>query len=173
MPYWVASLEPAGYQTQFDAFANSLILMLGVGNEKSDTELLDYTFKLTEELPLKLLPAFWPTIKPSDKDWDLLSNNCKYEFRNFPYQFHNGGTWPMVNGFFGLGLCQIDQQDKATQILGQINIVNAKADWGFYENFDSQTQKPNGVKYCTWSAAATVMLNQFLNDKQWIGLKNL
>ena len=79
----------------------------------------------------------------------------------------------MVNGFFGLGLCQIDQQDKATEILEQINSINAKADWGFYENFDSQTQKPNGVKYCTWSAAATIMLTQFLDGKQWIGLKNL
>ena len=173
LPYWVASLEPAGYQTQFDGFANSLILMLGIGDEKSDDGLLDYTSRLIKELPLKLLPAFWPVIKPGDKDWDLLTNNCKYEFRNFPYQFHNGGTWPMVNGFFGLGLYQINQQQKATQILEQINSVNAKDNWGFYENFDSQTQKPNGVRYCSWSAAATVMLTQFLNGKQWIGLKNL
>ncbi len=171
--YWVASLEPAGYQTQFDAFANSLVLMLNVGNEIDNQKLLKYCHNLKNTLPLKSLPAFWPVITDKDKDWDLLINNCKYEFRNYPYQFHNGGTWPMVNGFYGIGLCLQDQNKEAKTVLEQINALNTKADWGFYENFDSQTEAPNGVKYCTWSAAATMMLNQFLNGKRWIGLKKL
>jgi GH15 family glucan-1,4-alpha-glucosidase len=173
LDYWVASLEPAGYQTQFDAFANSLLLMLNIGNIKDQEKLLSYCKTLKEDLPLKSLPAFWPVITEGDKDWDLLTNNCKYEFRNHPYQFHNGGTWPMVNGFYGISLCLQNDQKEALAVLEQINSLNAKADWGFYENFDSNTQEPNGVQYCTWSAAASVMLNQFLNGKQWIGLKNL
>jgi GH15 family glucan-1,4-alpha-glucosidase len=171
--YWVASLEPAGYQTQFDAFANSLILMLNLGNSNDHIRLLKYCQTLRHELPLKSLPAFWPVITENDKDWSLLTNNCKYEFRNYPYQFHNGGTWPMVNGFYGIGLCLQEQKEEAKHVLNQINTLNQNEDWGFYENFDSQTQEPNGVKYCTWSAAATVMLTQFLNGKKWIGLKNL
>ncbi len=171
--YWVASLEPAGYQTQFDAFANSLLLMLNLGDQQNRDNLKHYCQSLRNELPLKSLPAFWPVITESDKDWSLLTNNCKYEFRNYPYQFHNGGTWPMVNGFYGIGLCLQEQNDEAKQVLDQINVLNKKADWGFYENFDSKTEEPNGVQYCTWSAAATVMLNQYLNGKQWIGLKNL
>jgi len=173
LDYWVASLEPAGYQTQFDAFANSLILMLDIGDNKDHKQLLEYCNTLKNELPLKTLPAFWPVIEEGDTDWGLLTNNCKYEFRNYPYQFHNGGTWPMVNGFYGIGLCLQDQNKEAKNVLEQINALNAKADWGFYENFDSKTEAPNGVKYCTWSAAATIMLNQFINGKQWIGLKNL
>ncbi len=173
LDYWVASLEPSGYQIQFDAFANSLILMLGVGNKDSDSQLLYYSKNLQSQLNLNLLPAFWPVISKEDKNWDLLSNNCKYQFRNYPYQFHNGGTWPMVNGFYGIGLCLKNNQNVAETVLEQINMLNAKANWGFYENFDTQTQATNGVKYCTWSAAATIMLTQFLSKKQWIGLKNL
>lgn len=173
LDYWVASLEPAGYQTQFDAFANSLVLMLGLADKESNKQLIDYCKDLQEQLDLNLLPAFWPIIKPEDKDWDLLSNNCKYEFRNYPYQFHNGGTWPMVNGFYGIGLFLQNNKKEAEAVLEDINKINAIADWGFYENFDSKTKTPNGVKYCTWSAAASLMLTQFLNGKQWIGLKNL
>jgi GH15 family glucan-1,4-alpha-glucosidase len=171
--YWVASLEPAGYQTQFDAFANSLILMLDIGDNKDHKQLLEYCNTLKNELPLKTLPAFWPVITENDTDWSLLTNNCKYEFRNYPYQFHNGGTWPMVNSFYGIGLCLQEQKEEAKHVLNQINTLNQNEDWGFYENFDSKTREPNGVKYCTWSAAATLMLTQFINGKQWIGLKNL
>jgi len=173
LDYWVASLEPAGYQTQFDAFANSLTLMLDIGDDNEHQQLLDYCQNLKNELPLNALPAFWPVIEEGDKEWGLLTNNCKYAFRNYPYQFHNGGTWPMVNGFYGIGLCQQNQNEEANKVLEQISTLNAKANWGFYENFDSKTEEPNGVKYCTWSAAATIMLTQFLNGKQWIGLKNL
>lgn len=173
LDYWVASLEPAGYQTQFDGFANSLMLILGIGQQKDHSQLLKYCKTITTELPLKSLPAFWPVITENDKDWQLLTNNCKYEFRNYPYQFHNGGTWPMVNGFYGIGLCLQEEKQEAKMTLEQINLLNAQADWGFYENFDSKTEDPNGVKFCTWSAAATIMLNQFINGKQWIGLKSL
>ncbi|RRO16775.1 glycoside hydrolase 100 family protein [Flavobacteriaceae bacterium 14752] len=173
MDYWVASLEPAGYQTQFDAFANSLVLILDIGQTQDQNKLLNYCKTLKQDLSLKSLPAFWPVITKDDKDWDLLTNNCKYEFRNYPYQFHNGGTWPMVNGFYGIGCYLQGEKKEAEAVLEQINTLNAKANWGFYENFDSKTQEPNGVKYCTWSAAATMMLTQFLNGKQWIGLKNL
>ncbi len=172
LDYWVASLEPAGYQTQFDAFANSLILMLGIGEKQNHKKLLNYCKTLKQDLPLKSLPAFWPVITEDDKNWDLLTNNCKYEFRNYPFQFHNGGTWPMVNGFYGIGCCLQDEVKEAEATLKQINTLNLKVNWGFYENFNSKTQEPNGVQYCTWSAASTMMLTQFLNGKQWIGLKN-
>ncbi|WP_247653459.1 glycoside hydrolase 100 family protein [Flavobacterium sp. CS20] len=92
LDYWAVSLEPAGYQTQFDAFANSLALMLNIGNDESDKKLLTYCLNLQNQLKLNLLPAFWTVITEKDKDWNLLTNNCKYEFRNYPYQFHNGGT---------------------------------------------------------------------------------
>jgi len=157
---------------QFDAFANGLILMLGIGESQDHIKLLNYCKTLKTTLPLKSLPAFWPVITEEHKDWELLTNNCKYEFRNYPYQFHNGGTWPMVNGFYGIGCCLHGENKEAETVLEQINTLNAKADWSFDENFDSKTEEPNGVQYCTWSAATTMMLTQFLNGKQWIGLKN-
>ncbi|WP_369769709.1 fructofuranosidase/invertase [Flavobacterium sp. WC2416] len=157
------SFSPAGYKTQFDAFANSLALYLNIGSENFQHSILEYSIELKKERPLQLLPAFWPPIEESDIDWNLLKNNCKYEFRNYPNEFHNGGSWSMVNGFYGLALQSKNKSSEALEILEAINAVNKVEDYSFYENFNSETQKPNGVPFCAWSGAATVMLHQSIN----------
>ena len=161
--YMPCSFSPAGYKTQFDAFANSLALFLNIGSKDFQNSILVYSIELKNEMPLQLLPAFWPPIKESDLDWNLLKNNCKYEFRNYPNEFHNGGSWSMVNGFYGLALLAKAKNSEALQILNAINEANAVEDFSFYENFNSETKVPNGVPFCAWSAAATVMLHQSIN----------
>lgn len=157
------SFSPSGYKTQFDAFANSLALFLNIGTNEFQNNIVKYSDALASETTLGLLPAFWPPIFEQDEHWNLLKNNCKYEFRNFPYEFHNGGSWTMVNGFYGLGLLAKAQKDKATTILENINKANARDDFSFYENFNTDTQAPNGVAFCAWSAAATVVLHQSIH----------
>ncbi|WGK65571.1 glycoside hydrolase 100 family protein [Croceiramulus getboli] len=171
LPYWAASLEPAGYQTQFDGFGNALALLLGLGSAQDQKELINYAAELAQELSLQLMPAFWPVITEEDPDWRFLVNNCKYEFRNFPYEFHNGGTWPMVNGFFGAGLWVHGKEHAAAQVLAKamtarIHQLNALEGWSFYENFNSESGTPNGVPYCAWSAAGAVLLMQYQKGNQ-------
>jgi len=157
------SFSPAGYKTQFDAFANSLVLMLNIGSAEFQKSILNHFGELENQMPMKLIPAFWPPIHETDIDWNLLKNNCKYEFRNYPNEFHNAGSWPMVNGFYGLALVTKNKKQEADLLLKNINKANAIEDYSFYENFNSETKKPNGVPYCAWSAAAAVMLHQSIN----------
>ncbi len=157
------SFSPAGYKTQFDAFANSLALMLNIGTHTFQNKIISYAENLQKQLPLQLLPAFWPPIDKTDQDWNLLKNNCKFEFRNYPYEFHNGGSWAMVNGFYGLALLSKDKKKQTLIVLEAINKVNAVENYSFYENFNSNTKRPNGVPFCAWSAAATVMLHQSIH----------
>ena len=154
------SFSPAGYKTQFDAFANSLVLLLNIGFDDFQNEIVKTFETIKSETDLKLIPAFWPPIQESDLDWNLLKNNCKYEFRNYPYEFHNGGSWSMVNGFYGLALLSKNQKENATQVLNSINRANEIEHYSFFENFNTKTSKPNGVAFCAWSAAATVFLHQ-------------
>lgn len=154
------SFSPAGYKTQFDAFANALALLLNIGSNDFQNEILKTFETIKNETDLKLIPAFWPPIQESDLDWNLLKNNCKYEFRNYPYEFHNGGSWSMVNGFYGLALLSKNQKEKASQVLNSINSANEMENYSFFENFNTKTLKPNGVAFCAWSAAAAVFLHQ-------------
>lgn len=161
--YLPCSFSPSGYKTQFDAFANALAVLLEVGTKETKTKILNHTSRVAAETKLGLVPAFWPPVFPVEEHWNLLKNNCKYEFRNFPYEFHNGGSWSMVNGFVGLAFLSENQTKQATTLLDKINTANAIADYSFYENFNTSTQEPNGVAFCAWSAAASVLLEQSLH----------
>lgn len=158
------SFSPSGYKNQFDAFANSLLLLLNIGPKNVHENIINYSFDLAKSTKLGLIPAFWPPIFESDQYWDLLKNNCKYEFRNFPYEFHNAGSWPMVNGFFALGLLNHSEHEKSCIILENINKANAINEYSFYENFNTDTMTPNGVSNCAWSAAASVLVHQAFNN---------
>jgi hypothetical protein len=156
--YMPASFSPAGYKNYFDAFANSLAVILDIGSDDFQNTILEYAINLQKTTTLNLIPAFYPTIVETDLDWNLLKNNCKYEFRNYPNEFHNGGSWAMVNGFFGLALTTKNKD--GIGVLEAINQVNAVDDYSFYENFNTKTTAPNGVPLCAWSAAAAIILHQ-------------
>lgn len=161
--YMPCSFSPSGYKTNFDAFANSLAVILNIGTDTMQKNILQHATSLASENKLGLVPAFWPPIFESEEHWNLLKNNCKYEFRNFPYEFHNGGSWSMVNGFLGMALLSKLETQKATTILNKIKNANSLGNFSFYENFNTITEAPNGVSLCAWSAAAEVMLQQGLN----------
>lgn len=158
--YMPCSFSPSGYKTQFDAFANSLAVLLNIGSSSFQDAILTSALNLASSTKLGLVPAFWPPIFENEQHWNLLKNNCKYEFRNYPNEFHNGGSWSMVNGFFGLALVSKSQTKSAELILEKINEANAIEDFSFYENFNTVSAKPNGVAYCAWSAAAAVLVHQ-------------
>jgi len=158
------SFSPAGYKMYFDAFAHSLAFLLSIGDTDFQKTVINYTKKIKGNLPLNLVPAFWPPIHPTDWEWNILKSNCKYEFRNQPYEFHNGGSWPMVNGFFGLALKQMGLNQECENVLNALNQANALSDFGFYENFNSKTGEPNGVRFCAWSAAATILVEKTIEE---------
>jgi hypothetical protein len=158
------SFSPSGYKMYFDAFAHSLAVLLNIGEDTFQLKTMDYALKLKNSLPLKIIPAFWPPIKPSDWEWNILKSNCKYEFRNQPFEFHNGGSWPMVNGFFGLALHKLGLTQESNAILNGLNRANTQADFGFYENFNSENGEPNGVRFCAWSAAATILVEKAIEN---------
>lgn len=163
--FWQASITPSGYQNMFDAFGNSLAIFLELGETSFRNKVIQNSEVLRKKLPLGLLPAFWDPIKKGDKQWDLLENNCKYEFRNYPYTFHNGGTWQMVNSFYGVSIVE-NNSINAQQVLSNIEALNEVEDYAFYENFNTKTKEPNGVSKCTWSASGQVMLSQYLKGKK-------
>ncbi|MCF6347385.1 MAG: fructofuranosidase/invertase [Flavobacteriaceae bacterium] len=163
--YWIASINPSGYQTMFDGFANSLALFLEIGDSSFGKRVVNYSEQLRQSLPLKLLPAFWKPIEKDNSDWKLLSNNCKYEFRNYPYEFHNGGTWQIVNAFYGIGVHNTDKTI-SIEVLEHIKVLNSEENFSFFENFNSKTGIPNGIKFCAWSAAGEILLTQYLEGKK-------
>lgn len=155
--YLPASFHPASYQDYFDALGNSLATIF---NTHPDPEkYLDWTLEKFE----MAIPAFYPTIEEKDQDFALLKQNFRFEFRNKPNEFHNGGIWPMVNGFWGIAMFLFKGKAEAAEILDKVIAFNSQNSWEFNECFHGITGKACGIPQCTWSAAGQLLLENTLS----------
>lgn len=99
-----------------------------------------------------LLPAYWPVINPGDAEWPILTALADYGFRNAPGRYHNGGLWPMVNGFAAAAFRRHGDVKRADALTEAIVAANARD--AFPEYVDANTQEGAGTRQMAWSAAA-------------------
>jgi glycogen debranching enzyme len=159
--YWLSFFTPAGYGYRFDAFANVLASLFGVAS-KSQAELVDrYLHDEVGQEEVGLVPAFYPPITPQDEDWDDLQMTFSYVFKNNPNEYHNGGLWPMVTGFYAADLARRGKLELARHYLEGVHRANALpmegADWSFPEFLHGEKHTPGGAMKLGWSAAAAVI----------------
>lgn len=167
--YWLMGFNPARIYRQFDLAANALGLILDIGSAQQNEILLNYLAKQVQENSF-LLPSFSPAIMYEDCLMQELADNYAYEFRNLPYEFHNGGLWPVWNGWMCAALHvhgQIDLANQLQSFLQEANRINTeKESWGFYENFHGKEYKPIGVQYCTWSASGFILAEAYRQGRK-------
>lgn len=159
--FWAPFFSPQGYGYRFDAFANVLASLLDVADDDQRECVDGYIEQEATDEKLALLPAFLPVIRPVDKDWKNLKMTFSYSFKNKPYEYHNGGLWPMITGFYVADLARRDKLDKAKKYLGGIHKANAMEmngeEWGFPEYAHGKRHTPGGEKRQGWSAAAAII----------------
>jgi len=168
--HWLPAFSPSGYSYRFDAFANVLASLFGVANTEQCRKVdACIAGRLTSEV-LPLLPAFHPVIKPVDEDWEHLQVMFSYTFKNRPYEFHNGGLWPMVTGFYVADLAQRQLDSEARRYLDAVHRANALPmdgePWGFAEFINGRTLEPGGTRRLGWSAAGAVIGHHTLQGQR-------
>jgi glycogen debranching enzyme len=168
-PFWSPFFSPVGYGFRFDSLANTLVSLFDIADEEQ-RELVDEYIESHFAKPKNhLLPAFDPVIAPIDEEWKKLQMSFSYTFKNRPYEFHNGGLWPMVTAFYVADLVKRDQLEKAHDYETGINNANfkdPKGEWGFYEFLHGKDQKPMGTQLQGWSITASIYAHYALNGKQ-------
>jgi hypothetical protein len=105
------------------------------------------------ELAVDLPPCLFPYILPHHADW-----HPRYERFNWPGDYHNGGVWPFVCGFYVAACVAAGRMDMAERkLLALTELVKPwhenEVEWGFNEWIHAQTGKPSGRDWQTWSAA--------------------
>lgn len=158
--YWVPFFSAHGYGYRFDAFANVLASLVDVADDSQRQRVDHFITQRVAGTP-QLLPAFHPVIEPDDIDWERLQVSFSYQFRNQPYEYHNGGLWPMLTGFYVADLAQRGQTEQAERFLNGIHWANSLAmdgeGWSFPEFVHGRDFKPGGTRQQGWSAAAAVI----------------
>lgn len=74
--------------------------------------------------------------------------------QNYAWQYHNGGIWPFVGGFWVAALAESGWRDEAAAALAKLARANALDDWAFNEWLHGRTFAPSGMRGQSWNAAA-------------------
>lgn len=165
MDFWFLGFNPSRIYAQFDLQANLLAIMLGIGNKEQDQTVITVIKMLFSQMD-HLLPSFFPTIQATDPDMQELANNYAYSFRNLPDEFHNGGLWPVWNGWLVAALCMVEETSLAIHITDAIAKANALKDFEFNECLHGATGQPIGVPNCAWSAGGYLIAVNYLQGKR-------
>jgi hypothetical protein len=144
---------------RFDLLGNSLAILSGIASPSRADEMISWIedecvgMRERGELALDLPPNFFPFIKPEDPDW-----RTRYSSFNNSGEYHNGGIWPFICGFYVAALVAAKRyklaEEKLLALTDCIKIsITGSVDFGFNEWLKSQNGKPMGQDWQTWSAA--------------------
>lgn len=144
---------------RFDLLGNSLAILTGIASPQWAKDLVAWVEVECEamrgngELAVHLPPCLFPFILPHHADW-----LPRYERYNRPGDYHNGGVWPFICGFYVAACVAAGQMELAQRkLLALTELVKPwhedEAEWGFNEWIHAQTGKPSGRDWQTWSAA--------------------
>ena len=160
------------YSSQrFDLLGNSLAILSGIASPSRSEEMISWIEEECDEmqkrgeLAVDLPPNFFPFIQPSDPDW-----LPRYSIYNNPGDYHNGGLWPFIDGFYVAALVAAKKYtlagEKLMTLTHCIKISNSgNVDFGFNEWIKAQDGKPMGQEWQTWSAALYLYAAKCVEEK--------
>ena len=158
-PYYALWSYKVYRSERFDLLGNSLAILAGIASSSRARDLISWvetecaSLRNNGELAVELPPNFFPYIKPEDPDWIP-----RYEKYNQPGEYHNGGIWPFVCGFYVAALVAAGRYrlaEKKLIILTDLIRPSREADveFGFNEWLRAQDGIPQGEDWQSWSAA--------------------
>ena len=158
-PYYALYSYKLFNSDRFDLLGNSLAILTGIAPRDRARDLVTWVeaeceaMRERKELAVDLPPCLFPYILRQDPDW-----RPRYEQYNRPGEYHNGGVWPFVCGFYVAACVAVGRMDLAERrLLALTELVRPwhenEAAWGFNEWIKAQTGQPSGRDWQTWSAA--------------------
>lgn len=156
-PYFSASLSSNGYDQRWDMAGNAIALYLGLFS--NILPLVQFLGEIRLQYSSGLIPVFYPIIEPQDIEWKLLEENYSFKFKNQPFQFHNGGFWPIFGGWLCRGLKKYRHEDLAEDILSSYSKFLIDEDCKFYEYHDVRTGEGKGTQKLCFSAAGFLLMS--------------
>ncbi len=133
-----------------DVFGNVLALLCGLadsGAAQRTLRALEHA-RVAEPGPVR---AVCEPIRPADPLWRAYM--ARHE-QNLEWQYHNGGVWPFIGGFWVAALALAGEGARASVELAKLARVNALDNWAFNEWLHGQTLEPRGMRGQSWNAAA-------------------
>jgi len=136
-----------------DVFGNVLALLSGVAPAKACRRTLRALLAARVHEPYPVRAVVRP-IKKKSPLWRLYMGRHR---QNFEWQYHNGGVWPMVGGFWIAALAQCGQKKRARAELVKLARACERGNWAFTEWLHGKTLAPRGMAGQSWNAAGYLL----------------
>jgi hypothetical protein len=136
-----------------DVFGNVLAVLLGLADARAGRRTLDALTRSRAHDPYPVRAVTRP-IKRASTLWRPYMARHR---QNLAWQYHNGGIWPMVGGFWVAALVARGRKQQAAAELEKLARACALKNWAFTEWLHGQTYAPRGMPGQSWNAAAYLM----------------
>ncbi|MCO5946778.1 glycoside hydrolase 100 family protein [Mucilaginibacter flavidus] len=171
-PYYAFWSYKVFSSDRFDLLGNCLAILSGLTSISQAKEIIVWIEEECKnmiakgELVVELPPNFFPFTLPEDADW-----HPRYKMFNMPGNYHNGGIWPFICGFYVAALVAAEMYDLAKEKLialtQLIRISNDKnLEFGFNEWVKAQDGKVMGQDWQTWSAALYIYAVKCVEERK-------
>jgi len=163
--YYLPYIEHYGFGDWFDSLGNIMAILGGLADEDQVKDVLD----LISDNGLNAVgptAAIYPPIENGEPDWREYYANFNL---NLAHQYHNGGIWPMVGGFYVAALVKAGRHEDANQQLAALAALNAKGingEWEFNEWYHGQSGRPMGKMEQAWSAGMYLFAHQCVQSRR-------
>ena len=143
-----------------DVFGNVLAVLLGLADPHAGRRTLDALTRSRASEPYPIRAVTRP-IKRASILWRPYMARHR---QNLVWQYHNGGIWPMVGGFWVAALVACGRRQQAAAELVKLARACAVKDWAFTEWLHGKTHAPRGMPGQSWNAAAYLMAERAMAD---------
>lgn len=158
-PYYALWSYKLFSSERFTLLGNSLAILAGIATPSRADAIVSWVetecaaMRRRAELALDLPPNLFPFIQEPDPDW-----RPRYHRTNPPGEYHNGGVWPFICGFYVAALVAAGRHRLARKKLEALTSLvrparAAEVSYGFNEWFRAQDGMPCGQDWQSWSAA--------------------
>ena len=136
-----------------DVFGNVLAILCGLAGDARARGIMHSLDRSDIELPRSVRVTLTP-IEPYSPLWRTYMGRHQ---QNMVYQYHNGGCWPMVGGFWVMALGAVGDKRRARVALNRLAQANALDGMQFNEWFHGLTGEAMGMTGQSWNAAAFLL----------------
>lgn len=150
---YLSFVNLAGAGDEGDVFGNLLAIVYGLAGDTLAHAIVRRFLRerAAEPMPIRVL------LRPLSRQHELWRPYMTRHRQNQPHQYHNGGIWPFVGGFWVLALAKLGQQALAWAELDKLAGANQRDDWRFTEWFHGKTLQPMGMAGQSWNAATFLL----------------
>jgi glycogen debranching enzyme len=141
-----------------DVFGNVLAIQSGLADPAMAHRIVDTITQAHagEPYPVRVV------LHPLSRQHPLWRAYMGRHQQNIVHQYHNGGIWPFVGGFWVMALARLGLHEQAWSELVRLAQVNALDDWRFTEWFHGRTLAPMGMAGQSWNAATFLLARRAL-----------